>query len=259
MEWLSYNKAVPASFELEGTSFVDEFDIERRLEEAGIPEQSSDANWWLNSGALLVIEDGEAKTAQGEVPILNPWRSRYAQANPLDTDGGRHPQNLFRLLTRHQWENTLQELHFTVYWYRASETPNRRASNGVFLMSRYADGDNLYYLGLRVDGHAVIKKKRGGIYYTLTYEPITEGVRYDRNTEPNLLPLDERVKIRAVTQDTEEGVLLELYHEHNGAWELAARALDDGIVGGPILEKGRAGIRSDFMDLGFDRYSVHEF
>jgi len=42
-----------------------------------------------------------------------------------------------------------------------------------------------------------------------------------------------------------------------GNWKLAAESVDDGM-GGPILESGHGGIRTDFMDVEFRDYDIRE-
>lgn len=39
-------------------------------------------------------------------------------------------------------------------------------------MNRCRDADNLYYVSIRMDGYAIIKKKYEGIYYTFAYAKI---------------------------------------------------------------------------------------
>src|SRR5690606_26403964 len=120
-----------------------------------------------------------------------------------------------------------------------------------------ADGDNLYYAGLRVDGHAVIKKKAGGAYVTLAEAPVFEGA-YDRAANPNLLPAGRWMGIRAETRGGADGkVLLSLYADTDasGRWQLVAQAVDDGTAGGPPhRDPGLPGVRTDFMDVTFDDY-----
>jgi hypothetical protein len=129
----------------------------------------------------------------------------------------------------------------------------------VLLFNRYQDGDNLYYTGIRVDGHPVVKKKIGGVYYTLSYPAQTYPGQYDRTQNPTLLPTNKWVGIRSVVRSQEDGSTLISFYldlEANGTWLLAAEARDDGRVAGAPFGAGMAGIRTDFMDVRFKGYKL---
>ena len=129
------------------------------LRETGSMSESQSPFWWLDSGGKLIIRDGIGMTMHGDAPELDYWRLAYAATNPSDTDGGAHPQNLLRLLSRSVWEDVRIEAHLRIDDDHVSASPNRNGSNGLLLMTRYRDSGTLYYAGLRVDGTAVIKKK----------------------------------------------------------------------------------------------------
>jgi hypothetical protein len=243
-----------------GSPFLYTFKTNGILEEAGAMEESSSPYFWLNSGGRLIIEGGTGKTVQEALPSLQRWRVAYALANPVDTDQGFHPQNLFRLITRSQWKDAREEFVFSIVRDQLSESPNRNASNGVLLMMRYVDSDNLYYAGLRVDGAAVIKKKYKGTYYTLATAP-RFGTNYDRVSRPNLLPKNRWMGLRAEVRTLSDGsVALSLYSDENldGSWDLLLTAHDTGdkTGGEPIRTGGYAGIRTDFMDVEFDNFRL---
>ncbi|MDA1334691.1 MAG: hypothetical protein O2794_01585 [bacterium] len=231
------------------------------LQEAGLPKNSSSPYWWLNSGAFLVIERGVFRTIQGPLEDNSSWRKLYLSNDPDDTDEGRYPQNLFRLVTHDTWKTFIQSFDFSITKDNLSQSTNRAESNGILSFNRYQDGDNLYYAGIRVDGAAVIKKKIGGEYYTLDYQPYFEG-EYNRDTHPNLLPHKQWLGLKSVVQTQEDNtVLIQLYlDEYNkGDWKLVAEAIDDGSqAGAPFLKEGHAGIRTDFMDVEFDNYLIRE-
>jgi hypothetical protein len=130
------------------------------------------------------------------------------------------------------------------------------------MMARYVDGYNLYYAGLRVDGYAVIKKKIGGRYFTLAYKPVfTESGKYDRDKNPNLLPLGTSIGLKAEARNIgDSSVSLKLYADigRKGNWTLVAEAIDDGRSYGGSAHTGAAyaGIRTDFMDVEFDDYLI---
>jgi hypothetical protein len=171
---------LPEAFTAPGLFFYT-FNNDGTLYETSKEEWSSSPYWWLTSGGKLVIEEFVGKTNHGDLPITDPWRVLYAASNPLDTDNGRHPQNIFRLATKRTGTDVRVETLFKIERDNFSDSSNRNATNGLLLMSRYVDYNNLYYAGVRVDGAAVIKKKYNGRYYTLAYEKIFPGT-YRRET-----------------------------------------------------------------------------
>ncbi len=218
---------------------------------------STDPTWFLNSGAYLFIGSSTWRTVFGELSSNDPWRTEYVFENPVDTDNGFHPQNIFRLVSIGTWQNVEQTLYFRIAKTNLSASPNRNESNGVLLFSNYADADNLYYAGIRVDGTAIIKKKINGNYYDLDQETIYPGV-YDVNSSPNLMPQNVWIGLRTVTKTLPGGsVSIDVYIDKNGSgsWTQAAHGIDDGSDGGPALSGGHAGIRTDFMDVEFRQYS----
>jgi hypothetical protein len=240
------------------SDFTYRFHTDGILEEAPSPEQSASPYFWLNSGAHLIIEDDLGKTVNNELDKFSKWRQIYAKSNPLDTDEGFHPQNIFRLVTRHVWESAKYEVSFKVLKINKSESPNRNASNGFFIMNRYQDSDTLYYIGLRVDGAAVIKKKINGEYHTLAYEPYILG-EYNETTNPNLIPLDTWIHLRSEVRNIDNKVLINLYiKKDDEMWGKAAEVIDDGrkFGGDAIVKKGFSGIRTDFMDVEFDNFRI---
>lgn len=222
------------------------------LQETGRMVESQSAQWWLNSGALFDESGGGGSTIQGDLRGDSPWHRRYASSNPADSDGGSHPQNVFRLVRRQILANPHQEMTFVIDAVRKSPSANRNQSNGVLLMSRYIDGDNLYYAGVRVDGAAVIKRKRHGSYVTLASARIYPGA-YDRDRDPNLIPEGRPIRLAADTFDDGGGaVVVRLFVD--GA--LVLEAADGG--GAALREPGYVGIRTDFMDVTFSGYQVDE-
>lgn len=231
--------------------------------ESGSLDASRNADYWLNSGAEAYESDGTLSTLSGELPDGSDWRDYYASTNPADTDGGRHPQSIFRLLAKRSAENVAAQAYFSIRRHILSESANRNESNGVFLMTRYRDGDNLYYAGLRVDGYAVVKKKLGGAYHTLATAPVFSYARYDRAAMPNLLPENVPLGVRAEVFDAGEGrvqinVLIDI--GKNGTWVPVIRAVDAGsgaASGTPVIAgEGLVGIRTDFMEVDIEEFSV---
>lgn len=219
--------------------FTYSFAVDAVLEETLTPDESNNPYWWLSSGGQILIRDGVGQTINGDLPVNTRWREIYRRTNPRDTDSGRHPQNLLRLHTRQTWKNFTQEIRVKINKVWSSESPNRNESNGVFLLHRYQNSDNLYYAGLRVDHNAVIKKKKDGVYHTLglTAAPskFVERKWLDLRTE---ITSSESNKVRIVLWIDGEKVLEATDHEDT------------------ISKDGMAGLRSDFMDLEFDDYRI---
>jgi hypothetical protein len=229
------------------------------LEETGLLAESSSPYWWLNSGGRFQLSSGTGKTIEGEVPASSEWYKAYSKTNPKDTDDGNHPQNIFRLLTRNTWLNFDQEVSFKINRIRMSESSNRDESNGVILLHRYVDNNNLYYAGIRVDGHAVIKKKKKGIYYTMGETPVFTGdAVYNKNTNPNLIPGSKWFSLRSEIINNNNDVQITLFIDKGNGFEKVLSVVDDGesYGGETISSQGLAGIRTDFMDVEFDDYKL---
>ncbi len=226
------------------------------LEESESMKESSNEKWWLNSGGRVFFDGRLIETIQGELPLGDKWRREYESSNPLDTDNGHYPQNIFRLVTTSKWQNFTQQVYFKVTNDNLSKSPNRGRWSGVFLLNRYLNGNNLYYTGVRVDGAAGIKKKIGGVYYTLAYKKIFPGV-YNRTSSPNLLPHNEWLGLKGETSDLSDGkVGIRLFMKEIGTeWRNVLTATDSGTL---IRNAGYGGIRTDFMDVEFDDYRIEE-
>jgi hypothetical protein len=236
--------------------FYYSFNVPGSLEEAASMASSTSPYWWLSSGGRLVL-DGTGDTLHDELPANDYWRLLYAANNPQDTDQGYHPQNLFRLVTRSRWRDFRQQVYFRIDQDNLSASPNRNASNGVFLLNRYQDQYNLYYTGIRVDGAAVIKKKKQGTYYTMAYQKVFPGT-YNHETRPNLLPKGAWLGITSEVMNLANGSVRIRVHVNpgNGAWVLVFDIVDDGahFGGAPFAQQGYAGLRTDFMDVSFENY-----
>lgn len=246
------------------SSFIYTFNVPGTLHESARFEESTSPYWWLNSGGTLHISGG-AGNAQGALSPLDRWRLAYLRSSAQDTDQGYHPQNLLRLVTKAQGENVRTESHFKILADNFSASPNRNASNGLFLMLRYQDYQTLYYAGVRVDGTAVIKKKYKGVYYTMAQPRIFPG-SYVQGEHINLLPHGEWIGLRADTFTSADGsvrITLFMKREREAAWKKIAEALDSGQYGRPaegvagtppIAKAGHLGLRTDFMDVQFRNF-----
>ena len=257
------DKQIAPIVEVVKSPFYYLFDNEEVLEETGKAYDSSSPYWWLNSGALFHVSDGVGKTVfGGELPKYSKWRLAYLVSNPIDTDRGYHPQNIFRLITRSKWQNFQQEIYFKINKLNISKSINRNASNGILLFDRYQDGNNFYYAGIRVDGAAVIKKKINRTYYTLAHESFYKSnMQYDSDTYPNLIPSQKWIGLRSeIINNPDDTVSIKLFidEDKTGNWILALEAKDDGKTygGKAILNEGYAGIRTDFIDIEFDDYKI---
>lgn len=240
--------------------FIYSFNSRGTLQEASSMSLSSSPYWWLNSGGQLEIAGDVGETMQGEAPLWNYWRLLYAATNPIDTDGGKHPQNLFRLVSRSTWENVRVQAQFKILKDNWSDSPNRNASNGFLLMIRYGDdGDTLYYAGIRVDGNAVIKKKYRGTYYTLAEKKIFAGT-YDVNSQVSMLPHQSWMGLRGESvTNTDGSVSVRLYMQTGSEWKKILETRDSGSNGTPpITSAGFAGIRTDFMDIALDNIQIEK-
>lgn len=239
------------------TIFVYSFNSPGILNETGSMRESTSPYFWLNSGGELVITGGVGETMLGNALAGDYWHDLYARDNPVDTDGGTHPQNLFRLVTKSQWSSVSEQAGFYIAKDNFSASPNRNASNGLLLMSRYAmGGQTLYYAGVRVDGTAVIKKKIKGTYYTLAQSKIFSGTYNGSQDAKNLIPEGAWISLRSDTVTNSNGsVTVTLYMELPGEtqWKQLLVATDSGQYGAtaPILGPGYQGIRTDFMDVEF--------
>jgi hypothetical protein len=248
----------PTATPTEPPHFAAGFDADFVLEETDSPEKSASPDWWLNSGGWFVQHAGIGATWQGEAPQGSRWRELYRLTNPLDTDGGAHPQNVFRLIARSEWSAPAQQVYFRITADNPSRSPNRNASNGVLLLSRYRDAANLYYAGLRVDGYAVIKRKSEGVYTTLAEKPWFPG-SYDRSASPDLIPPGQWIGLRTVVEIGADTLTIRLYidPDQSGFWIPVLEAEDSPDAAG-LSQAGFGGIRTDFMDVEFDDYRIEE-
>lgn len=235
------------------------FDTTDILYESGTYDQSTSPYWWLNSGAHLRLKNGVGSTVHGNLPTLDRWRILYAAANPVDTDNGYHPQNIFRLVTKATAASMRVESRFKILADNWSASPNRNASNGLLLMSSYVDGNSLYYAGIRVDGTAVIKKKYKGTYYTIAQPKVFSGT-YARESKVNLIPHNEWIGLRSDTKKNADGsvtITLFMQREGGATWTKIAEGRDTGQYGAtPPITSGHAGIRTDFMDVSFESFRM---
>gem|GEM_PF-1744938 len=244
-----------------GSTFLEDFSDRVQIEESLEEVSSASPHWWVTAGGLLELDAGVGQTISGTLPVGDPWQERYASGAQAEvTDDGTHPQNAFRAVQRGLWENVSQEVYFNVQRLIYSEHEQRGATNGVFLMSRYSDSDNLYYAGIRVDGTVTIKKKKAGVYHTLLSATLYDG-EYDRAEESVLLPTEQWIGLRITVENNADGhvdLILSVDRDRSGRWEIIGSATDDGQTydGAAFTDVGHTGIRTDFMDVQFDDYLI---
>ncbi len=233
------------------------FNVDGVLYEAAPMSATKSPYWWLDSGAEIRIKDGVGATLQGDIDKSDPWYKEYRDTNAEDTDGGLHPQNLLRLVSRSMWDDVRVEASYFIVKDNLSTSVNRNESNGLLLMSRYQDdGQTLYYAGIRVDGTAVIKKKYKGTYYTMEQKQVFPGT-YNHASSPNLLPHNTWIRLRSDTTTNTKGavkVILSMKELPDGKWKQLISSVDDGQYDKtpPITGSEPVGIRTDFMDVKFD-------
>ncbi len=244
-------------------AFYDDFSAIAVIEEVSDITDSSSPHWWVSAGGHMLMGSGMAETMQGTRKEGDVWQQKYAQGEQADvTDNGAHPQNAFRVVQRGLWGNIQHDVYFRIARIIESEHEQRDAANGVFLMSRYVDSENLYYSGIRVDGTIVIKKKQDGAYHTLFTKKLYDGA-YDRDSAASLLPLDKWIGIRTIVENTLDGrvdIAVAIDRDRKGNWEIVGSTTDDGATygGAPFTNDGYTGIRSDFMDVQFEDYTVEK-
>jgi len=261
---VALNNSSPAKKLTTGVVFLEDFKTTYSVVEANKAINRASPGWWLGSGAYFNSESGFGSTIIGPLATNDKFRLEYASSNSIDTDDGYYPQNIFRLvLTRGQWQNFQQEADFKIVNNNLTDSPNRNNSNGLFFFNRYQDADNLYYTGIRVDGVAVIKKKKNGTYYELSQKQFYRDGSYDRATSPNLIPKGKWIGLRSeIITNPDNTVDIKLYidKDRSGNWVLATEATDNGksFGGKAITSEGYTGIRTDFMDVQFDNYKVSQ-
>jgi len=231
---------------------------ERVIEEASSMNESKNETWWVNSGGEVRFKDEIGSTMQGELLLFNKWRMKYFDQNPFETDNGEHPQNIFRLIRREKVTDVDQTVYVRIKKIHVSNSSHRNESNGILLFSRYVDADNLYYAGIRVDGTAVVKRKGNSEYITIDQVNLVNE-SYDREINPNVLPVDQWIGIRTSVKNRGGGVGIRVFIDLNnqGKWKKVIEVIDKNesrIRGG-----GFTGLRTDFMDVEFRDYNLTKF
>lgn len=232
-----------------------------QLEEVESFDASSHEYYWLNSGGLAYLDGTTSmSTLRGDLVKGSKWRVEYMNANPIDTDNGYHPQSLFRLFTKAKYGDGTYQAYFKIKKTILSPSPNRNGSNGLLLMIHATDNDDLYYAGLRVDGTAVIKKKIGGTYYTLSEVPVFAFAKYDKDSTPNLLPLNILLGVQVNVKtllNNQVDMTLSIDLGSSGIWVPIIHVIDKPKDNVPTLPMpAHAGLRTDFMEVEIRNFII---
>src|SRR5262245_31785929 len=81
------------------------FSVDGWLYETNLADKSTSPYWWVSSGALMNLREGVGRTNHGDLAVGSKWQLLYSASNPIDTDGGLHPQNIFRMVLRAKWQD----------------------------------------------------------------------------------------------------------------------------------------------------------
>jgi hypothetical protein len=231
------------------------------LDETDSPDHSIDDLWWLSSGGRVSFEEGGIiKTISGALSDHDMWSMLYNSKNAADTDGGSHPQNVFRLMTKSPWYNSMERVNVTIDKYYLSPSENRNGNNGIFLLSRYQDEKNWYGAGMTVDGRAVILKHHNDELAVLGEEKVYGG-NYIKESHPILLPRGKRLGLKSEIRTLDDStVSFKLSIDPgSGTFIQILDVVDDGLSHGPaILNRGNSGIKTDFMDATFQDFFIVE-
>ena len=256
----------------EGIAFHDRFDRQGLIQQAPSMPESLDKNWWVSSGGYLSVNNGAASTIQGTLPQNDTIRIGYSLSKGSeDTDNGYRPQNIFRMVNRNTWSgNYTEELYFKYSKYNNmtnAKGKNLGAENGFSLMVNYQDADNLYYIGLRADGFAGIKKKIDGNYSVLQ-NPVQVFPGTYKHYD-NLIPQDKWIGLRAVVEHRQNNssnimpgkdqIYIAMYIDEKGdgsSWKYVTSYLDQDTI---VFKQGHTGIRTDFMDTQFKDFQVKPY
>jgi hypothetical protein len=234
---------------------IENFSINSRVSEKSTPEQSNNPHWWAKSGGEMIISNGTGKTIQGNLKKNNYWAKVYSKSNPVDTNNGQQPQNVFMALTRSEWTNGEYQTYFKSNRYNAINSPNRTSESGMALLARYTDDNNYYRVGFSADGNIILIKRVNGTNYTLSKNTYFAG-NYTETS--SLIPRGYWYGIRAVFENVSStSVKISVYADKTGGqWQLVNELIDSGTLGKPIVSKGLAGIKTDFMDAEFDGFQI---
>lgn len=221
--------------------------------ETSYPDNSDSNTWNVTSGAYLNIGKGTARTNS---VALTSGKYFDAYKDNVDCEGGAHPENIFRVVSR---DATLQDFTFSASFkitrVSKSTSPNRTPDKGISLMFHYVDESNVMYLSARHDGQISVKRKENGVYTTLAIVPAWFPGDYDRILHPTLLPVGTTFSLKVAVKSS------------GGVTSITAWVSDPGTTtyhqvlttsdNAPALAvPGRVGIRSDFCSTEIDNISI---
>ncbi len=260
---LSFGSFIPLTDAVSTASvnlpFTYDFHVNGILGESSSSVLSTSPYWWLNSGGRLTLQNGIGNTIQHSLAATDPVRVSYAAENPVATDQGYHPQNVFQMLFRTPVASPDASIYVKRNADNLTNATNRHAWNGDSILANYINQNNYYYAGIRNDGVVVIKKKTNGVFQTLSENKIFPGT-YNVTSAPDLIPLNQWIGMRFVIATNSAGNPdLSFYTDltHTGAWTLAAHAVDTPAqFGAPLTGSGLVGVENDFADASFDNFTI---
>ncbi|MCA9308573.1 hypothetical protein KC980_03600 [candidate division WWE3 bacterium] len=212
--------------------------------------------WNIVSGGILNIKKSVLSTNIGELNTQNPVYKLYQNKAPIDSDNGKHPQNLFKITTKRSYINSTQKITYKIKKLNLSDSPNRNNTNGIFLLSKYKNEQTYYKAGLRVDGNFIISRTLNGETQILAAKTYFLG-DYDRTQTPYLINTSEEDLLKFETIETKDGVMLKLYYRDTPKrdWFTMLEVFDPTDMA--IVSKGKNGIQTDFMDVEFTNYKTY--
>lgn len=231
------------------------------LDQCDAAGSSASTYWWVKSGGCLILNNGIGTTMTGSAPSGNQWRTYYAAEDPLRTDTGTHPQNVFSMFIRTNFLNVSHEIYVKKLADNLANSANRLAYNGILLYLRYQNDANFYYAGVRADGYATIKKRVNNVNYTLAYQRVFSGT-FSTSSSTTLIPSGVWLGLRAAILNDASGkprITLYLDNGRTGNWSLVADATDDPAQYGTIISsQGMIGVETDFIDASFDDFRLSD-
>jgi hypothetical protein len=235
--------------------FVEKFpDV---VTETSNPDNSDHPDWNVTSGGYLNISKGAARTNS---TILSSGKYYEAYKNNIDAEGGSHPENVFRIITRQaDFQDFTFSARFKITRVSLSTSPNRSADKGLSLMLHDQNQDNLYYVSARHDGRISIKRKAGplgaGTYTELGFAAHWFPGTWDKETHPTLLPVDTPFSLKAQIKSLSGVTSITAWVSDPGTTTYRqAVTVSDNFPA--LAVPGRVGVRSDFCSVEFDDISI---
>lgn len=193
----------------------------------------TDPVWRQTSGSLF---------ADGGVAYSGPIDATKPDVTSRDTTNSA----VFRVVTHNaELGDVNVALRFRIERYGSTSQTPEHDWDGLHLLMRYADANNLYSLSFaRRDGTVAIKRKAEGPDADATYATLRQGQLH--------VPVGTWHDLAASARNTAEGVLLEVWIDDTRV----LRALDTDVDGTALWSAGRVGIRGDNVEFRFDNVVI---